>query len=662
MNDQLNQTVTETNRMSVDIENSNLLAQNPRGSTTKIEQTFENEPTLAQLAELIVKQYGVVKETDKLSMQVGRRSIQEAIVCGEFGNRAKELGKRTGEIPHGYWMKWVEKNIEPKGISGKTLEKWRRLATYSKKYPQEIAACTSLKEAEQACGARSQTKVLAPPNEDLPLSVNGDGEPQPNMAETYLAEIQRSFERIQLKYDQLTEIDSKLNSFLLGKGYDNDLPLLLQQWQSSLSDAFAYFGLEPISNMCVRCGHVRQWDEVFVPISAYYDKQHLQRFNLWCESCEATCDAKEPNVKELADEVNRLKFLDMPEKDRAKHYNLARKLDQLKHFVIKDEKLIKEAEAHEWTPDFDLNNEEEAIAFINNLKPRIEFADTPTKKQQWDIYRHFVSSAPYDRTIGGFQFFLVDDTSGKVLGIGAISNDFFSISERDNFIGWTLEQRREPAGRLCNIMNGSVIVPTALFGSNFLGGKLLAALTTSQPIRDKYKELHGYTLAGLTTTSLFGVPSMYDRIDEWKRLPGLTKGKVPIEPSFEILETWKRFLEETRTHEYNEIRRASLTNLKQRVLAAIYKVAGISDYETGFGRGQYIAELYENMKDFLCSRIPERELQLNPLYAQTVQQITEKWKKKAIKRYQQLRKQEKLRTARRPYTSQLDISDMETDE
>ncbi len=102
-------------------------------------------------------------------------------------------------------------------------------------------------------------------------------------------------------------------------------------------------------------------------ISAYYHQQHLQRFNLWCEQCEATCDVKEPDLKELADEVIRLKFVNEPdEKKRAKKYNLARKNDQRKHYVIDDPQLIKDAESNEWMPDFDLKDEQAAIDFINN--------------------------------------------------------------------------------------------------------------------------------------------------------------------------------------------------------------------------------------------------------------------------------------------------------
>jgi len=171
-----------------------------------------------------------------------------------------------------------------------------------------------------------------------------------------------------------------------------------------------------------------------------------------------------------------------------------------------------------WKPK-DINDELEVTALIGQLSPKVLIAKSEADKRLWEIYRHIVSLAPHNQTPGRYIKFLVIDESQRnkpVLGIGALSSDVVSMDKRDKFIGWTTKDKiHSEYNKLRNTAIASTIVATPYFGENVLGAKLIAALTTSQPLRGEWKRRYKDTLVGITTTSLFGVPSIYDQISEW---------------------------------------------------------------------------------------------------------------------------------------------------
>jgi hypothetical protein len=337
-------------------------------------------------------------------------------------------------------------------------------------------------------------------------------------------------------------------------------------------------------------------------------------------------------------------------------YTLVQKLYQLREITLNPE-IVSSAEANEWALP-DLENEQNTIGAIERLSPEIVIVKDKADHLRWSVYRHFVSSAVNNGATGRNIKFLVVDASqpGKpVLGIGAISGDFPSLAPRDDYIGWTKEQRDE--GKLTHTAVASTIVPTQPFGFNFNGGKLIAALATSQPIRDEWPSRYGDVLVGMTTTSLFGVPSMYDRIKEWRQM-GETTGKMPIQPKLDIYHTWLEFLKCFAGSSFEKLLAQDdtvsgpVTNYKAKILAMIYRMAGIklADFQHGHRRGIYFSEFYENTRDFLCGRETEDGLSLKPLFQETVQQITERWRVQAVRRYKSLKRKGELKPQRHSYS------------
>ena len=70
----------------------------------------------------------------------------------------------------------------------------------------------------------------------------------------------------------------------------------------------------------------------------------------------------------------------------------------------------------------------------------------------------------------------------------------------------------------------------------------------------------------------------------------------------------------------------------------IFKAVGIkaSEYQHGFKRGIYFADIYENGKEFLRGEIEEEDLKMKKKYVEDSDYIMKWWKPKAIKRYSKL--------------------------
>lgn len=370
--------------------------------------------------------------------------------------------------------------------------------------------------------------------------------------------------------------------------------------------------------------------------------------------------------KALLEHLQHLKSLPVEE------YTFHKKCDELEANIEQVRTAIHAAAASVWRPE-NINDEALTVAHIENLKPKVFICDDADLKEYWRIFRLFVSTGVFNQTPGRFIKFLVVDTNETesrlrcpvtnayrrpllwpILGLGVVSSDFNAIGCRDTYIGWTPSQRNgskgKHDGKLMHTANGATIVATQPFGYNFLGGKLIAALITSEIIRNEWQLKYGNVLAGMTTTSLFGFPSMYDGLKWWKRLE-LTTGSIPIEPDIQFYRKWTAYVKEIYPTEFKQAMtqkkgvRGPVTNSKGKVLDLIYKAAGIpiNDFKTGFERGVYFSSFYENTKEFLCGKIGEDELKLKPLFQNDVNAIMEWWRPLAIKRYLKKKAEGKLK-------------------
>jgi len=318
-----------------------------------------------------------------------------------------------------------------------------------------------------------------------------------------------------------------------------------------------------------------------------------------------------------------------------------------------------------WAPT-DIYNKELTISEINAIEPIIEVVEQGTG-DDWILTRRLIHSMEFTANPGrNVKFFVKDKTTNKVLGVISLGSDVTSLGVRDEFIGWTKDDKFKN-GKLNHTAIGSTICCTQPLGFNFLGGKLVAAMVTSGTIRDTWKKLYGQTVVGFSTTALYGIHSMYNGIPHWKTL-GETKGKISLKPDDKFYDVWHQWLKDNRREEYDKVTTSTtgqpVTGIKQKILQLIYKELGIkrAEYEHGFKRGCYYADLYQNGKEFLRSEITEDELIMKPKYEQDVEYIKNWWKPKAIKRYTKLFDENRIKPEKLFYKDIINTSWEETKE
>ena len=304
-----------------------------------------------------------------------------------------------------------------------------------------------------------------------------------------------------------------------------------------------------------------------------------------------------------------------------------------------------------WMPK-DIDNKEQTIKEIEALEPYVEMLEQGNAKdnETWTLVRKLVHTMEFTANPGrNIKFFIKDKPTGKLLGVVCLGSDVTSLGARDKFIGWSKDNKFKD-GKLKHTSIGTTICCAQPLGYNFLGGKLVAALVTTSVVRDAWKKLYGQTLIGLSTTSLYGIHSMYNSIPLWKTL-GESTGRVALKPDDSVYEIWHDWLKENETEEYlkqttqKEGVAGPPTGVKQKTINMIFKAVGVkvSTYMHGFKRGIFYADIYENGKEFLRGELEEKDLIMRKKYNDDSDYVMKWWKPKAIRRYTKLFDEGKLK-------------------
>ena len=342
--------------------------------------------------------------------------------------------------------------------------------------------------------------------------------------------------------------------------------------------------------------------------------------------------------------------------------NLIDNLDTLKEMSVEEQTLYKKWQ--EWNYDLatsmkrkaglalhydalwmpkDIQNKEQTIKEIEDLEPYVEIVDDSKESTRWTEIRKLIHTMSFDANPGrNVKIYIKDRVSGKILGMISLASDVTSLGVRDKYIGWTQDNKYKD-GKLNHTTIASTIVCTQPLGYNFLGGKLIACMATSEVVRKHWKEKYGQTLIAVGTTSLYGIHSQYNGIPHFKTL-GESAGKVATKPDDSVYEPWHHWIKENKSEEYaiqtaeKEGVDGPATGVKQKVINMIFKEVGIkaSHYQHGFKRGVYFAQMYENGNEFLRNEITEDQLIMKDKFVDSDEYTMKWWKPKAIKRYEKL--------------------------
>lgn len=426
------------------------------------------------------------------------------------------------------------------------------------------------------------------------------------------------------------------------------------------------------------------------------------------ENIEWDFDSKK---REFIDHMNFLKEMDVQESTLYKKWKQVRSLNNTKDIV--NTGIVKNSL---WLPS-DILDEQKTIQEIKNIRPVLQFVEVGTSEfEEWNYLRHMVHSAESTVGVGRVvRITIRDENTGGVIGIAALGSDVIRIGVRDEYIGWT-EENKFNDGKLRNTAICTTIVPTQPLGFNFLGGKLIASLLCTSPVQEVWYDSFGDRLVGLTTTSLYGSHSMYQRIPFWKEL-GKTKGKIHIKPDDEHYLEWLNWLKINHPEEFERclypkvgkierhngmyqwiynndtldrdsnydvlVKRVTGKGMsvhsdnrvfdpmcliglppsgpKQNVLARIFSHLKMkqSDYQHGYERGTYFASLYENTREFLRNEISEDLLIPSSKLENDTQSVMDWWVPKAIRRYQNLKASSRIKPSTLYYRDLIQMDNWE---
>ena len=284
-----------------------------------------------------------------------------------------------------------------------------------------------------------------------------------------------------------------------------------------------------------------------------------------------------------------------------------------------------------------------------NLKPKMVLSNGPNA-ETWNAIRTFSSTMKNNSNIGRNLFYiLIDEVTGKYLGVICISSDFLDLTPRDNNIGWSRDVKTKE-----NMINhtaiGSTIVPLQPLGFNYMGGKLLALMCLSDTVQADWKKQYGDTLVGVTTTSLYGKTkagglSQYDGLEHWTPM-GFSSGSVAFEPSRATKKIVFDWIKENHTRKYFEWWEAKnqqglplKRDHKNRSLNFVYSQLKVPKelIRTEHQRGIYFSPLYFNTNEFLCKKVSDDRL--IKMFDTSEETLANIWKTKYAKgRIRQLQK------------------------
>lgn len=219
-------------------------------------------------------------------------------------------------------------------------------------------------------------------------------------------------------------------------------------------------------------------------------------------------------------------------------------------------------------------------------------------------------SAGYGRRL---RFLVFDQNTDKLIGLFGLGDPVFSLRDRDAWIGWDYEGRRE---RLHHVVDAYALgaVPPYSF---LLCGKLIALLAMSNEVRESFRRKYGgnssliqkRTLSGqialITTTSALGRSSLYNRLRFGKRLAfervGQTQGFGEFHFSNGLYDSIVEFAKSNATATAKHELWGSGFRNKREVVRKTLAELGISPswQNHGISREIYVSPLAKNTRRFL---------------------------------------------------------------
>jgi hypothetical protein len=166
----------------------------------------------------------------------------------------------------------------------------------------------------------------------------------------------------------------------------------------------------------------------------------------------------------------------------------------------------------------------------NSMSFTIHEVDTSSKpktKYNQELYSEILNmtaSNAIEEAIPGrtIKWIVTEDSTNKVIGVVRFGSPTINSKPRNDYFGEVV-----PLSKINHeFVMGFNIVPVQPFGYNYLGGKLLALLASSNELKRQFDAKYGTDLQYFETTSLYGTTkgvSMYDGLKPYIRHIGDTE-------------------------------------------------------------------------------------------------------------------------------------------
>ena len=284
-----------------------------------------------------------------------------------------------------------------------------------------------------------------------------------------------------------------------------------------------------------------------------------------------------------------------------------------------------------------------------------------------------VSSHNNETNIPGreLRWIVYEKNTNKVIGFIRFGSPTINSKPRNLWLG-------KPAN--LTLMNrhtamGFVIVPSQPFGYNYLGGKLLALLCCSHFARETISKVFDKDIALFETTSLYGSTtsaSQYDGLKPFMRYKGLTESKfTPLLHDDAFHKLHNRFKEWNDNTPLTDNKASSKKMKRQSKMISIIKNS-MKEYDMKTELKQftdiidmalnltqkkrfYISDYgYSNVREVLLGEQDKlvRGQNWDKFY---LDNIISWWKKKASKRYDKLKREDRFRNKVELWTQDDDI-------
>ena len=279
----------------------------------------------------------------------------------------------------------------------------------------------------------------------------------------------------------------------------------------------------------------------------------------------------------------------------------------------------------------------------NDMSFSIHEVDTspkPKSKYNQELYSEILNetaSNAIEEAIPGrtIKWIVTEDTSKKIIGVVRFGSPTINSKPRNDYFGEVLPLsviNRE-------FVMGFNIVPVQPFGYNYLGGKLLALLASSNELKRQFDAKYGTNLHYFETTSLYGTTkgvSMYDGLKPYLRHIGDTESNfLPLfhDDYFREMFWWFNNNANGGERLISADKSSKKLKIQTKMISIIRNSLKDDDKLKEFNECIEHAKSLTEKKRYYISK-----------FGYEPEEVIDWWKRKATKRYEKLKTEGKLRT------------------